>query len=264
MKDSVKLAQAMLVAGGAKIRSDGVWGPATDQAYVNAPRELRGAIDDALLRWENVRTEDIRRRARNFKQTDTKGGATVVYRRKPYNGMTTNLSGVTVSQTKFISREAAVGLARKYNSLSGIPVGTLEHMLELEAPKVPGGFNPSGIGGAGNRYRGLYQFHDVASNAWADGTRWARTFGVHVPAMYPNGWADAEASTACAAGYAVMNSKLLRDRNIVVTKETLYASHQQGAGAFSKTVKSRTFAYAGAQSGPSVSVLRKAYDQAIA
>lgn len=262
MTDAVKLAQAMLVAGGAKIRLDGVWGPATDQAYANAPRELRGAIDDALLRWEGVRTEDIRRRARNFKHTDTNGGAAVVYRNKQRNGMTINISEVTVGQTRFISREAAVGLARKYNALAGIPVGTMEHMLELEAMKVLGGFNPSGIGGANNRYRGLYQFHDVASNAWADGTRWARTFGVQVPAMYPNGWADAGANTACAAGYAVMNSKLLRDRNIVVTKETLYASHQQGAGAFAKSVKSRTFAYAGVQSGPSVNVLRKAYEQA--
>lgn len=176
-------------------------------------------------------------------------------------GQAVKLSGS--SEVAFISRSDAIALARKYNSLAGLPAGTMEFMLDFEAQKVSGGYDAAARGGSRNRYIGLYQFFDGGAS-WSDGQRWARTFGVHVPAMFPSGYSNAEANTAAAAGYAKMNASILKKSGIPVTKETLYAAHQQGAGGFGNTVRSGKFAYAGVQSGPSVIALKTAFDQASA
>lgn len=262
-RSAVKLVQSMLNAAGANLREDGVWGRATSRAFSDADMNVQDAISDALERWENTSIRALQDESRRFTAAETSGGAALVTRKAPVMSKTLT-SEVSIGKSNFISRDAAIRLAREYTSKAGLPVGTLEFMLDLEAPKVSGGFNPSGIGGAGSRYRGLYQFYDVERFAWADGQRWARTFGVQVPSMYPNGWADAASNTACAAGYAIMNSKILRDAGIRVTKETLYACHQQGAGAFKQMVRTRSFVVAGNQSGPGTTAVKTAFNQAVA
>lgn len=213
MRSPIKLAQAMLGASGADVRQDGVLDEQTVAAYEGTTPAVREVVRESVQRWEGV---DLDRVVMNYRRSRKKGTSTRgLVATVPRSTQTSVRKPATfvLERRKFISTDDALALARKYDSLASLPGGTLELMLSHEAVRVPGGFDPSGVGGAGGKYHGLYQFHRDASLAWADGTRWARTFGVTIPPMHPNAWADPEMNTACAAGYAAMNS---RDRKSVV------------------------------------------------
>lgn len=256
----------------------GRWDEETQRAYEGGSPSARAQIDQLMTR-EGLSAYSVQRVTAQVSEPQMVDRSSVARSKvagaisnavaKPQSttpqvkkaGQAVKLSGS--SEVAFISQPDAIALARKYNSLAGLPAGTMEFMLNFEAQKVTGGYDAAKRGGSRNRYLGLYQFFDGGAS-WSDGQRWARTFGVHVPAMFPSGYSNAEANTAAAAGYAKMNASLLKKRGIPVTKETLYAAHQQGAGGFSNTVQSGKFAYAGVQSGPSVQALKTAFDQASA
>lgn len=57
---AVQLAQAMLNATNNSLVEDGVWGPATEQAYRNATPDVRSTVDDAVWKWEKEKVMDLR------------------------------------------------------------------------------------------------------------------------------------------------------------------------------------------------------------
>jgi hypothetical protein len=266
VRSAVQLAQAILAGAGADIKQDGILGSETIGAFEKAPLAVKAQVRESVRRYESLdwdelvaswRASEASKKSMTKKTEESAPAAA----KRPV----TQVAGTfAIKPTKFISRDAAYALARRFNIAANLPSGTLEYMVDLEAEKMTGGYDASHRGGAGDRYLGLYQFYDDPAAAWADGTRNAATFGFRVAPMYPEGWKDPEHNTACAAGYAVMNRSILRRAGLPVTKETLYACHQQGAGAFIATVKSRKFAVAGPQSGDGRRAVYRAYQIATA
>jgi hypothetical protein len=277
-RSAVQLAQAILAGAGADIKQDGILGSETIGAFEKASPAAKAQVRESVRRYESLdwdelvaswRASEASKKSRT-KKTEKSAPAAA---KRPVAQVApaaakrpvTQVAGTfAIKPTKFISRDAAYALARRFNIAANLPSGTLEYMLDFEAEKMTGGYDASFRGGSGDRYLGLYQFFDDPAAAWADGTRNAATFGFRVAPMYPEGWKDPEHNTACAAGYAVMNRSILRRAGLPVTKETLYACHQQGAGAFIASVKSRKFVVAGPQSGDGRRAVYRAYQIATA
>lgn len=263
VRSAVQLAQAILAGAGADIEQDGLLGSETIGAFEKASLATKAQVRESVRRYESLDWDELVagwRASEASKKSKTKKSAPAAAKRP----VTQAAGTFAIKPTAFISRDAAHALARRFNIAANLPSGTLEYMLDIEAEKMNGGYNASARGGSGNRYLGLYQFFDNAAYAWADGTRNAATFGFRVAPMYPEGWKDPEHNTACAAGYAVMNRSILRKAGLPVTKETLYACHQQGAGGFIASVKNRKVVVAGPQSGDGTRAVYRAYQIATA
>lgn len=302
VRSATQLAQAILAGAGADIDQDGKIGRQTVDAFERAPVPVKDQVREAVSRHEGLVWDEIVdswKQRNKVKLQPVKSSAKPATRTvgsglahassagsKPspkrvtqtvdlgparagsvgsgWESRGTTKSSVPVKAVVFISRAEAHALADRFTREAGLPNGTLGFMLDIEAEKLPGGYDSSYRGGSGNRYLGLYQFFDLATHAWADGSRHAVQFGFKVAPMYPDGWKDPVHNTACAAGYAVMNRNHLRNSGIPVTKETLYACHQQGAGTFIQSVKAKQRVVVGKQSGDGVRALAKAYDIAFA
>lgn len=252
--DAVKLAQTMLnSAVDSGLRVDGIWGESTERAWRQASATVQSTIRDSVRFHERIEVDALRTSVRPKSATAFKKATAPVV-----------LTGVNrpsaYSSANVISVADAIDLANRYDSRFGLPAGTMKLMVSLEAAKAPGGYFTDARGGAGNRYLGLYQIHQNENLAWSDGKRQATARGISVLPMYPDGWKDAETNTIIAAGYAAMNASILRKNGIRVTPETLYASHQQGAGGFMKLTKSEKFVMPNKQSTLSVAVLQSAYN----
>ena len=283
-RDAVKLAQTLMNSFGAAVLDDGVWGQVTQRSWLKLSEAERLYISERVLALEG--------------QTIPLKGLTVATTRKARSGgalsavaaseqraievrkdvhaardaaqlSTPALAGGTSSgwegkqhgKTKmpnFISKDAALSLAEKWNSAFDLPPGSMAFALDLEAQKVPGGYDPAYKGGYNRAYWGLYQF-DNRGAAWQTARNFARSKGVSAPA-FSEGWFIAEHNTAMAAAYAGFHAGRLRAAGLPVTPETLYACHQQGFGGFSAMVKSGA-TYAGPQSSVSVAALRRAVSQ---
>lgn len=285
-RDAIKLAQGQLAASGANIRVDGIIGVETIEAYDTAQSSTRSLIEETVYREEKVKFSELLDAVRPSVATMRSKGRraskpTVAELRelsarskgRRAESVAAESAAMSLRYSKGrrpvvdgrsvyrIDEADAIALARKFNGLAGLPPGTMEFILSMEAKRVAGGFDAGAVGGAGNMYCGLYQFHRSAHLSWADGMRWARRFGFRVAPMHPNGWKSAEHNTACAAGYAMMNASILAERRYPVTRETLYAAHQQGAGGAIKMANRTQFGYVGRQSSESVRHLKTAYSQ---
>lgn len=253
---AVKLAQTMLnSAVDSGLRVDGVWSTATEATWNKATATMQSLIRDSVRFHEQTEVDALRTKVRPKTSTAIK-------RIKNVSVPTSVSRPSAYSALNVISVADAIDLANRYDSRFGLPSGTMRLMVSLEAAKAPGGYFTDARGGAGNRYLGLYQIHQNESLAWSDGKRQAGARGIRVKPMYPDGWKDAESNTIIAAGYAAMNASILKKNRIRVTPETLYASHQQGAGGFMKLAKSGKFVMPNKQSTPSVAVLQSAYNVA--
>lgn len=257
----------------------GVWDSETQRAYEGGNPSARAQIDQAMAReslspYSIARvTTQVSERTPTYQSNVTSApaaGAKVSrpVKPRPLRTQTGRNSPIMTTEqavkplqvgSEFISYDDGMALARKYEQVYNLPTGTLVNKLPIEAPRVRGGFNPSGKGGYRGAYRGLYQF-DPAGNAWATATNAARRFGQDLGPFATN-WRIADRNTSAAGAYAAHNAAELRKAGIPVTVETLYAAHQQGAAGFVKMVKNSR-GLVGKQSGQSKGVIAIALSQA--
>jgi len=258
----------MLIAAGAAIKEDGVWGRNTELAYLRANEQVRLSIDESVLRWEKVRVSDIRASAAKRRPAGDQTGAFIGYRRDRSAGG--GFSSVPQNQAKLgvIDKSTAEGLARRAEGIFSLPAGTLTQMLELEARAIRQGgrviaYDAAAKGGSGGRYLGLYQFFDRevdgAGNpyAWGVARAYARKLGIQLPPL-AEGWSNPNANTTAAAAYAAYHADQYRRRGVKPTPGLLYAAHQQGLGTALRMVATGNVALAGVQSSQSVKVISDA------
>lgn len=283
-RDAVKLAQALMNSFGASVRDDGIWGQVTQKAWLSLSERDRSYISERVKAVEgftispNGMTVAASRKAAksgSLQRVTSTESRTVRNNRSgsPVRSSSSTTQPAFAGATgtgwegrkraepdasNFISKMDALALAEKWNAVFGLPTGTMAFMLDLEAQKVPGGYDPSYKGGYRRAYWGLYQF-DNRGAAWQTARNFARKRGVTVPA-FAQGWFVPDHNTAMGAAYAAYHAGRLRDAGMPVTPETLYACHQQGFGGFRAMVKSGA-TYAGPQSSVSVVALRKAVAQ---
>lgn len=257
----------------------GVWDAETQRAYEGGSPSARAQIDQVMTR-ESLSPYSVARVttqvtepsvvSQSSRISTSAAGAKTEHSVKPQSKklsqgrsspIMVNEQAVKPLQTRseFISYDDGMALARKYERVYNLPSGTLTNKLPIEAPRVRGGFNPSGKGGHRGVYRGLYQF-DPAGNAWAVAANTARRFGQDLGPFATN-WRSADRNTSAAGAYAAHNANELRKEGIPITVETLYAAHQQGAAGFTKMVK-KARQLKGEQSGESKGVIAIALSQA--
>lgn len=257
----------------------GVWDSKTQRAYEGGSPSVRAQIDRVMVR-ENLSPYSVQRVTtqvsepspvrRSSAVSKPAAGAKVESRAKPrsFKIQTRKVSPIMVNEqavkplptsSEFISYNDGMALAHQYERVYNLPSGTLTNKLPIEAPRVRGGFNPSGKGGYKGLYRGLYQF-DPAGDAWAVAANTARRFGQNLGPFASN-WYSADRNTSAAGAYAAHNANELRKSGIPITVETLYAAHQQGAAGFAKMVK-KGRSLKGEQSGKSKGVIAVALSQA--
>jgi len=263
----------------------GVWDAQTDARFDVATPAVRDVINrelaDAGLSTASVIL--VTRRVTNNKPVTgpsprpeqaerPKGGAVHVMHSLAVNAVRSPVIPVKMTtHSDFVSSARALALATKFDTLCSLPDGTLEYMLNFEAERVAGGFNPAAKGGSGGAYLGLYQIYHLEQDskgrpfAWGLAKVELQRLGYVLLHMLPNAWKDPESNTAAAAGYAVHNRSHLIKNGLPVTKETLYAAHQQGAGTVvAWRSNSDQMPVLGIQSSPSMRALYAAHAQIVA
>lgn len=233
-------AQGVLRTADPTLVVDGKFGTTTQSAYNSAPAGIKGAVE-RVVKALGVKFEDILSFDKKLKITKE------------------NLGGAQ----KFVSRVDVDALIRRAAARLSRPdiADKVLGFVDLEANKkvIDGVTYYDVLSVSPNKlYKGLMQ---IGQGAWADATLRLNRVGYTLP-PFGAGWQNPEYNIFAGVAYAVINSEVLKSRNIPVTPETLYGAHNQGAGGFSYYVRTGTVKFP-KQSGKASEVLAKGRDQSL-
>lgn len=228
---ATKIAQLILQKADPSLQPDGKWGKFTQSVYDGAPAEIRAAVKDAVaVVTKGGSPEDLRATREDQRQTMT------------------SLAKVAepLSSDKWIAAEAANRMVAQAASEQGILelADELIGFLSYEPEKRNNGteYNVRSQNGIS---RGLMQMQPAA---WAE----AR---VLEPAIggYENVW-DPLSNIRAGVAYSRINIKRMGTA-VPVNAETLYLAHNQGAGFFTRGIRTAV----DKQSKPAQKLIEKWY-----
>lgn len=269
MRDAVKLAQSLIAVHVDGVTDDGVWGPRTEAAWRSLSQEVRDYINSRVMALEDISAEMISEKYRSQAKRPTNGrnavSATAAPAKQAVNAPV--LTGakqtasppvkVGYSQVMLVSQAEAISYGNEVDRIFGLPSGTCAFILNLEAYKAGSAYDAAYKGGSGNAYWGLGQF-DNRGESWRVAANVARRYGVSLRA-FSDAWYDWKQSILAIGAYAAHHKSQLTAWKMPVTKEALYACHQQGSGWYRNAKRGTKLA--GAQSRVSVAVINTALGQ---
>lgn len=264
-RDAVKLAQTLIDSFGQRLTADGIWGPKTERAWKALSEENRAYINSRVFALEGVSVDQLRNTRSVERPSPARNVVSASYTaesRPPVKVGTAEKSAnlpvkVGYSQVMLVSQAEAIKYGNECDRLFGLPSGTCAFILDLEAYKVGSAYDAAYKGGSGNAYWGLGQF-DNRGKSWQVAANVARRYGVLLR-EFSDAWYDWKQSILAIGAYAAHHKSQLTEWNMSVTKEALYACHQQGSGWYRNAKRGTKLA--GAQSRVSVAVINTALEQ---